>query len=604
LSCSRTLALCAIAAACARGSTRPAPQPQGVQPSAAYTGAGDLPVVIVGDHFEPTATEEIGCGGAVRVDATFRAFLGTTELKDVRWQGTDRLTAVVPSGLSGGPFDLRVIGPTGEGVAAAAFRGSTTPAINAINGGLTGSGTAGSLFVVDGSNFGQISAPTPGYSLDFRDATSNAIVATANVNIASGGWANILVLGTVPATLTASTTYKVTVTTPGGTSNGVSFLIVSSPSFSPSTILWTATSSLPAAEQGFPAAVASIGTGATAASYIYAVGGNTAATSTANAQAANSAAVYFNKLDDASANAGQLVNATWTTATALPAPRGFAAAVVANSFNSKVGGSGTLYLLGGLDGTGAATSTVYEASLNADGRIPSAGAAGTWTATTAMPQAVFAHGAAIFHGSIYVAGGNDSGGNPVASVISAPINADGTLGAWTSLPDLPAKLAYHQFLTAAGNLYALGGTTSAADPVSSTQSASSQSSIYYNSINLKDGTLANATWTTNGSGLSKSREKFTAVPAGGSILVSGGLYNGAATGASEQEYAGINTDGSLGGFLGATGTHTISKTVGGYNFYNHSTAYFADATGNAHVLVIGGEDVNTGAPHAQDWYQH
>jgi hypothetical protein len=69
-------------------------------------------------------------------------------------------------------------------------------------------------------------------------------------------------------------------------------------------------------------------------------------------------------------------------------------------------------------------------------------------------------------------------------------------------------------------------------------------------------------------------------------------------------YSSINTDGSISGFLGATGTHTISKTTGGYNFYNHSTAYFADATGNAHVLVIGGEDTNTGAPLAQAWYQH
>lgn len=240
---------------------------------------------------------------------------------------------------------------------------------------------------------------------DFRDATSNAIVATANVNVGSGGWTNILISGTVPATLTASTTYKVTVATPSGTSNAVSFLVLSSASFSPSTILWTATSSLPAPEQGFPVVVASIGTGATVASYIYAIGGNTAATSTANAKAVNSAAVYFNTLDGASANAGQLANASWTTATALPAPRGFAAAVVANSFNSRVGGNGTLYLLGGLDGTGAATSTVYEASLNADGSIPAAGTAGTWTATTVMPQAVFAHGAVIFHGRIYVAGG-------------------------------------------------------------------------------------------------------------------------------------------------------------------------------------------------------
>src|SRR5262249_58146229 len=114
--------------------------------------------------------------------------------------------------------------------------------------------------------------------------------------------------------------------------------------------------------------------------------------------------------------------------TALPAARGFAAAVVANPFNSKVGGNGTIYVLGGLDNAGAATSTVYQASLNGDGSIPAAGAAGTWATTTALPQALSALGAVIFHGRIYVAGGSDSSGNPVAKVYSAPIHADGSLG--------------------------------------------------------------------------------------------------------------------------------------------------------------------------------
>jgi hypothetical protein len=478
------------------------------------------------------------------------------------------------------------------------------PAIVDVNGGLSGSGTLGSVFILDGTGFGDLAAATAGYSLDFRDAASNAVVAsaTSSVNFAGGGWKSLFITASVP-TLTVGTTYKVTVTTPSGTSNAVNFLVLGSPSFSPATILWTATSSLPVAEQGFPSVIASIGAGTTAASYIYAVGGNTAAASATNPKAASSAAVYFNKLDGTTASAGQLVNASWTTATALPAPRGFAAAVVATAFNSKVGGNGTIYLLGGLDGAGSATSTVYEASLNADGSIPVALTAGTWMETTPMPRAVFAHGAVIFHGRIYVVGGNDSAGSPLASATSAPINADGSLGAWTALPDLPAKLAYHQLLTAAGNLYVLGGTTSAVDPVLGTQSAGSQTSIYYNPISLKDGTLANATWTSNASGLTKSREKFTAVPAGGSILVSGGLYSGFA-GASEQEYASINTDGSISSFQGATGTHTISKAVGGYNFYNHSTAWFADAAGNAHVLIIGGEDVASGAPHAQVWYQH
>jgi len=474
------------------------------------------------------------------------------------------------------------------------------PAITDINGGLSASGTVGSLFVIDGTGFGDLAAATPGYSIDFRDATTSAVVASATVDYAVGAWKNLFITATVPSTLVASTTYKVTVTTPNGTSNAVNFLILAAQPYVPNTV-WTKTSSLPAATQGFPTAVATIGAGSTATIYVYALGGNTASTSTASGKAANTAAVSFNQVDPAT---GALSLATWTQATALPAARGFSAAVVATSFNSRVGGNGTIYVLGGLDATGAATSTVYEASLNADGSIPAASAAGTWsTLVTPLPQALFAHGAVIFHGHIYVAGGNDTTGTPVAKVYSAPINADGTLGAWTTLADLPDKRAYHQFVTAAGNLYVLGGTNVAVDPISNVQSAGAQSTIFYEAINIQDGTLTGATWTTNATGLSKSREKLSAAVAGGGVLASGGLYNGASSGATEQEFASINTDGSLSGFTTVTGAYTISKATGGYNFYNQSSAYFADTAGKPHVLILGGADVNTGAPHAEVWYQ-
>ncbi len=434
---------------------------------------------------------------------------------------------------------------------------------------------------------------------------------------------------TVPTTgLTAGITYKVTVTTPGGTSNSVSFLILASQPYVPNTV-WTKTVSLPTAKQGFPTAVATIGTGATAATYVYALGGNTASSGATSGKAANIAAVSFNKLDPAT---GALSLTTWTQATALPAQSGFSAAVVATSFNSKVGGNGTIYVLGGLDATGAATSTIYEASLNADGTIGGP-AAGTWTALSAtpLPQALYAHGAVIFHGHIYVAGGNDSTGTPVAKVYSAPINADGTLGAWTTLVDLPDTRAHHQFVTAAGNIYVLGGTNAKVDPIVNAQSPGAQSTIFYQAINLKDGTLTGTTWTTNGTGLSKSREKFSAVVAGGGVLASGGLYNGASNGSTEQEFASINTDGSLSSFTTVTGSTTITefasintdgslssfttvtgsttitKQVGGYNFYNHSSAYFADTAGNPHVLILGGAEISNtssnGALHAEVWYQ-
>ena len=79
-------------------------------PRAAYTSL-DVPLTISGEGFEPVATQQVGHGGGLDVDSSFRAFLGTTELKDVRWQATDRLTATVPAGgRFGETIDVRLIG--------------------------------------------------------------------------------------------------------------------------------------------------------------------------------------------------------------------------------------------------------------------------------------------------------------------------------------------------------------------------------------------------------------------------------------------------------------------------------------------------------------
>ena len=470
------------------------------------------------------------------------------------------------------------------------------PVILDVNGGLSGSGTVGSLFIVDGSNFGQVTSASAGYSLDFRDATTNAVVASATVNFADGDWNDLFISATVPAGLTASTTYDVTVTTPSGTSNALTFLVTGTPSFSPSTISWSATSTLPAALQGFPTVIANVGT----ASYIYALGGNTAGSSTPNGRAAASASVYTNQM---AAATGALLNATWGTTAELPAGRSFAAAVVADGFNSKVNSYSTIYVLGGLDATGAATSTVYYASVDASGAVPALGA-GSWATTTALPQALYAHGAVIFQGRIYVAGGNDATDMPVSAVYSATINSNGTLGAWTTLPSLPDKRAYHQLLALGGRLYVVGGTNISAEPLSNAQSSGTQSTIFYDAVNLRDGSLMDATWTTNMLTLGKTREKFSLVATGGYLLASGGLYVGATTGSSEESYAGVNADGSIGSFNGATGSHTITGSSGGYNFFNQSSAYFVDAAGNPHVIILGGEDVNTGSAHSEVWYQH
>jgi hypothetical protein len=467
------------------------------------------------------------------------------------------------------------------------------PVVNDINGSASGSGATGSVFVIDGNN---LSNPS---SVDFRDATTNAVVAHATIDFA----ANIYIKATVPTSGLTTTTYKVTVTTPGGTSNAEDFLVLPSVSFSPSAINWAVTYSLPQAQTGFSTVISSITSSATISSsatttnYIYAIGGNLSSSST-DSKGSNTATVYSNVINDAN---GALLYSGWTSSvTLLPEARSFTASVSANKFNSQVSKNGTIYVIGGLDGSGNAADTVYYASLNGDGTIPDASSAGTWTATTRLPKALFAEGAAIYHGYIYIAGGNDSSGAPVADVYYAKINRDGTLGSWATLSSLPAARAYHQLLAVAGALYVIGGDSGSVDPLSNTASSSTGlSSVLYSQINIADGTLS--AWTSS-NGLGKYREKHTAVVAGGYIVVTGGLYNGSA-GSSESEYASISADGSLTPFNGATGTNTISS-LSSYNPFNQSSVFFADSSGNPHIYILGGQDVTSGNPSSGCWFQY
>jgi len=198
----------------------------------------------------------------------------------------------------------------------------------------------------------------------------------------------------------------------------------------------------------------------------------------------------------------------------------------------------------------------------------------------------------IFNGTVYVAGGSGSGNAAVATVYRAVIQSDGSLGAWQALPSLPFARSYFGFGVNGTFLYALGGDSGTVTPNDSSLSAKAISDVIYAEIDVHTGNLSAVGWTANGNKLKKAVSKQTAVVAGGDVLVTAGLYNGDATGATEESYAGLNSDGSTTAFNGATGANTISSAGGG-NVFNHAATGYLDATGAFHVLVVGGDDVNT-----------
>ena len=83
---------------------------------------------------------------------------------------------------------------------------------------------------------------------------------------------------------------------------------------------------------------------------------------------------------------------------------------------------GYIYELGGTTGTAGSgvQSTVYYARINANGTV------GSWTSTTALPQALYKATSVVYNGYIYELGGNNGTSNQT-TVYFAPINGNGTL---------------------------------------------------------------------------------------------------------------------------------------------------------------------------------
>ncbi|MDP2598657.1 MAG: prepilin-type N-terminal cleavage/methylation domain-containing protein [Candidatus Liptonbacteria bacterium] len=164
--------------------------------------------------------------------------------------------------------------------------------------------------------------------------------------------------------------------------------------------------------------------------YIYLIGGLADG-------AANTSTVYY-----APVNANGTIG-SWSTTTVLP----FALRMQSILFNN-----GYIYTLAG-NTTGGATSTVLYASINANGTI------GSWSRTTALPSALYDVDAAgiVSGGYIYVIGGRNLMGSGTSTVLYAPINANGTIGSWSTTTALPNLLYQEPVVLNNGYVYALGG---------------------------------------------------------------------------------------------------------------------------------------------------
>ena len=146
-------------------------------------------------------------------------------------------------------------------------------------------------------------------------------------------------------------------------------------------------------------------------------------------RAADAKDEFANLADVATAAIGPDGLSTWSAAAALPEPRALSAAAYL---------AGTAYVIGGTSATESATTTVYAGKPDTV-----TGLITMWTLVDALQLPVPRSGASVVTVSdgLILLGGADENNAPQTSVWKATLQADGTLGAWEEMSPLPEPRA-------------------------------------------------------------------------------------------------------------------------------------------------------------------
>ncbi len=118
-----------------------------------------------------------------------------------------------------------------------------------------------------------------------------------------------------------------------------------------------------------------------------------------------------------------------------------------------------IYLIGGGSSGAAASTAILRATVGADGSL------GTWQHVGDLPSPRASGAATIFLDHLYVVGGMTSlTSGETATVLRAPIDAQGNVGMFDELASLPKARAHsHQAPLYDGHLYSVGGSISQVD---------------------------------------------------------------------------------------------------------------------------------------------
>ncbi len=235
------------------------------------------------------------------------------------------------------------------------------------------------------------------------------------------------------------------------------------------------------------------------------------------------------------------------------------------TFASAVDGN-FIYVIGGIAGS-TGQSGVWFATANPAAIIPTAAIA-TWTQTTSLPANRWTFAGAYDAGYLYVFGGRTDTNGDTADVLSAPVNADGTVGSWTATTSLPQSIKCEAVASSGPDVYVIGG-----------KHGSSATALVLHAT-MSGGTIS--PWQLAAT-LDVTVFDGTALAANGYLYVIGGCTGGSGSvgnGCTQVldviEVAKINSDGTLGKFA-----HTTALPMPRW----HHTAAAATANGDIYVLA-------------------
>lgn len=244
--------------------------------------------------------------------------------------------------------------------------------------------------------------------------------------------------------------------------------------------------------------------------------------------------------------------------------------------------NGYVYLFGGLDGAANVLSDVQYAPINSDGTL------GAWVTTRAMPGVRRSFSYAVERGHLYAYGGcttAQSCTGYINSTIYAAINADGSIGPWDSTSTFTTARSFSGGASYNGFLYLSGGCT-LEPPVSGNNCNAELGDSFYGTIDVPGGV---GTPATSANSITATRAGAATLAYNGFIYAAGGCSGiSCATYSAVTEWASINDDGTMSAWTAGTALPAAT----GMNAGRYGGTLIASG---GKMFYVGGIEKTTGA---------